>query len=137
MDQSLKVVKTVYLMMLFSMVMLAVVGEVVAGERDAGSGDLLLWLFAVMALGLFVGVILLKQMKIVPAAEEIAVMNELNAQSIGKWQAGHLISFALAESIVLYSIVLRNMGFPLSNTAYFVVAGFVAMLIVTPSDPRR
>jgi hypothetical protein len=58
-----------------------------------------------------------------------------NKAVLGRWRAGHIVSFALCIAVGLYGLVLRFIGFTLSDVAPFYLAGLVAMLYSFPRDP--
>ncbi len=68
-------------------------------------------------------------------SEEILRTNPTDATALAKWRVGHIISLALAESIVLNGFVLKFLGAPWSIAGIFFAAGAALMLIFTPQRP--
>jgi hypothetical protein len=58
-----------------------------------------------------------------------------DVSSLNRWRAGSIISYALAESIVLFGLALRSVGASLPQSAWFYVAGPLLMLSWWPRRP--
>jgi hypothetical protein len=45
------------------------------------------------------------------------------------------MTYALSEAIAIFGLVLRLIGFSLSQVAYFYIAGFILLLFFGPRRP--
>jgi hypothetical protein len=68
-------------------------------------------------------------------AEEALVRNEQDALSLARWRSGYVLIYALCEAVALYGLVLRFMGFTLTQVAPFYVVGFVLLFFFSPRRP--
>jgi hypothetical protein len=52
--------------------------------------------------------------------------------TLGRWRSGFIITYGLSEAVALFGLVLRIMGFSLSEVAPFYLVGFVLLLLFSP-----
>jgi glycerol uptake facilitator-like aquaporin len=57
--------------------------------------------------------------------------------ALNRWRSGYIITYALSEVVALFGLVLRILGFTLSQVAPFYLVGFVLMLLFGPRRPSR
>jgi hypothetical protein len=146
-DAALRVVRIIHLAMLASAVLYVLVGEIVGpkgfiGEfTDLTSGDpvpldeSVIWNgFVVLGVALAFVAIVLRQ-KLTSAAQETLLRSPGDAAALGRWRMAHIIAFALAESVVLFGLVLRILGAPLTQAAILYAIGIVALLVLSPRKP--
>jgi hypothetical protein len=55
-----------------------------------------------------------------------------DAAALGRWRSGFIITYGLSEAVALFGLVLRIMGFSLSEVAPFYLVGFVLLLLFSP-----
>jgi hypothetical protein len=55
-----------------------------------------------------------------------------DAAALGRWRSGFIMTYALSEAVALFGLVLRIVGFSLSEVAPFYVVGFVLLLLFSP-----
>jgi len=58
-----------------------------------------------------------------------------DAATLNRWRAGNIMTYALAESIALFGLVLRLIGFTLSQVWSFYIAAFILLLFFGPRLP--
>jgi len=58
-----------------------------------------------------------------------------DAATLSRWRAGHIMTYALSEAIAIFGLVLRIIGFSLSQVASFYIAGFILLLFFGPRRP--
>jgi F0F1-type ATP synthase membrane subunit c/vacuolar-type H+-ATPase subunit K len=58
-----------------------------------------------------------------------------DATALNRWRAGYIITYALCEAMALFGLVLRVLGFTLSEVTPFYLVGFVLILVFTPRRP--
>ena len=83
----------------------------------------------------FVGCIFFFRRKLVLGSELMLATQPDDRGALGRWRAGYIITWALCESIVLYGLALRFMGFTFVQVLPFLGAGFVLMLFFSPRKP--
>jgi hypothetical protein len=136
MDAAFRVVRILHLAMLAASVLYLVVGEVVASSasRPTDLDPMLGNIFLVLGFGLAFAAIMVRQ-KLVASSQETLLRSPADAVAVGHWRLGHVLPFALAEAVVLFGLVLRILGAPLTTAAILYAIGIVALLIVAPRRP--
>ncbi len=71
-----------------------------------------------------------------PSAVAILQQDPNDSAALGRWRGAYFITFAMAEAIALYGLVLRFMGFALPEVAPFYLAGFVLLAFLGPKKIR-
>jgi hypothetical protein len=79
-----------------------------------------------------IGIATVFRARLLPEAAEKLRTSPGDAQALGRWQQGNILSFTFATTIVLYGFVLRVLGFCWNIAAWFFVAGFLLLLWWTP-----
>ena len=87
--------------------------------------------------GVIVGIALLFRRIMVKRAETVLAANSEDRLGLARWATGHIMIFAFCESIVLFGMILRYMGFSLIQVAAFYIAGAGMMLYATPRLPLK
>jgi hypothetical protein len=82
-----------------------------------------------------VGVILVVRRTLVLQSATALAARPNDAATLGRWRAGHIMTYALSEAIAIFGLVLRLVGFSLSQVAYFYVAGFILLAFFGPRRP--
>jgi len=136
MDAAFRVVRILHLAMLAASVLYVVVGEVVASSasRPTDLDPMLGNIFLVLGVGLTFAAIMVRQ-KLVASAQETLLRSPGDGAAVGRWRMAHIVAFALAETVVLFGLVLRILGAPLTTAAILYAIGIVALLIVAPRRP--
>jgi len=57
--------------------------------------------------------------------------------TLNRWRSGYIVTYALSESLALFGLILRFMGFNLVQVAPFYLAGFILMLFFGPRQPSE
>lgn len=83
-----------------------------------------------------VGVLFVARRLFVASAADTLKSSPDNSAALAKWKTGHLITWAFAESIAIFGLVLHFLGFPMSLARVFFVAGFLLIAIFPPSRPN-
>lgn len=68
-------------------------------------------------------------------SEEVLATNAMDAVAVRRWQTGQLITYAFAEAIALYGLVLHFLGFTHIEVVPFLVVGFLLILFFQPRLP--
>ncbi len=135
MQASLRFVRIVYGFMLLSLFVYAFLPEWVNPHSYHLPNPMVFYAITVMAVAI-VGTVFLVRWKAIRSAEELlAKATTPNPAADLRWRKGHVVCFMLCEAIGLYGLVLRFMGFSLSQAWPFYVAAIVLMLYLRPRSP--
>lgn len=93
--------------------------------------ELLRVVFAVLAAGNLAVAAMLRRQKLAEAAEQLRLDPE-NREARSRWQAGHVVPFALCESVALFGFVLRLLGGTFTEAAVFYAVAFIFLLLWRP-----
>jgi hypothetical protein len=81
------------------------------------------------------GVILVLRNKLLANRGPVPAVQADSNVAIARWRSACIITWALCESIALFGLVLRYMGFAMTQAMIFFVAGFVLMALFAPRRP--
>lgn len=79
-----------------------------------------------------VGVALYFRSKYITASVETLRINPQDAAVMTKWRMGNLFSFAMAESVTLFGLVLKLLGAEWRIAGVFFAVGLLLLLLWTP-----
>lgn len=133
MDASVKMLRVIQVAMLASIVLYVVIGERL-GMVPRLSDPTMFYVLS-MATVTIVGVILVVRRTLVAQSSGILRSRPNDAATLGRWRAGYVLTYALSEAIALFGLVLRMIGFSLSQVAPFYIAGFILLLFFGPRRP--
>src|SRR5438445_12022009 len=108
--------------MLLSVLLLVIAGEMV-GSIPKFSNPTLFYVLSLATITI-VGVILVVRRTLVLQSAVALASRPDDAATLGRWRAGHIMTYALSEAIAIFGLVLRILGFSLSQVASFYIAGF-------------
>lgn len=94
------------------------------------------FLFVSMITVLMVGSAFLVRRKRIVAAEAALASAPGNPKALEQWRTGYVICLALSESLGLYGLVLRFIGFGFAQVAPFYLAGAGLLLFFFPRAPQ-
>ncbi len=80
-------------------------------------------------------VILAMRKLLVSKAEEILRANPQDVGALMRWRSGYIVTYAFAEAVALFGLVLHFLGFTLIQVAPFFLAGFVIIVFFGPRRP--
>ena len=134
MDNVVKTLRILQMAMLVSIVLY--VGILVRVAQQVSNSPNSVVLIAIMFLSVMnVGVILVIRRQFVARAEAALRDNPADAPALVPWRAGYIATCEIAESIALFGLVLRLVGFSLAQAAPFFIAAFVIILFFRPLRP--
>jgi len=119
--------------MLVSVVLFVLVGEVV-GSIPKLSDPTLFYALSLATITI-VGVILVVRRTLVLQSATMLAARPNDAAILGRWRTGYVMTYALSESIALFGLVLRLIGFTLSQVWSFYIAAFILLLFFGPRRP--
>ena len=133
MESAVKTVRIIQIAMLVSIAMYVFTGERMApGPRSAS--PVLFYAFSLVGMAL-VGVILLVRRTLILQSEATLRTGATDVGTLNRWRSGYIVTYALSESLALFGLILRFMGFNLVQVAPFYLAGFILMLFFGPRQP--
>jgi hypothetical protein len=133
MDTALKSLRIIQVAFISSVILYMLVGEV-AGRRPAMSNPTIAVAIAVIAASTVAIIAILRRIMLMPAAAVLS-SNPSDGSALTRWRAATLVVLALCESIGLYGLVLRFLGFTLTQTMPFYLAAILMMLYFGPKRP--
>jgi hypothetical protein len=133
MERALKTLRMVQWSMLTSVLLYAVVGELIGpGARPVN--PTLSYLFATTAVGI-VGVIFVVRRTLVLRAAEALAAHPDDGLSLAHWRTGYVATYALCEALALFGFALRFLGGSLQQGLHFYIGSFVLLFFFRPRQP--
>ena len=133
MESAIKVVRSIQIALLGSVVLYVAVGEKI-GSIQRLNNPVLFYLLSLVTITI-VGVILVVRRTLVLQSAATLASRPNDAATLNRWRAGNIMTYALAESIALFGLVLRLIGFTLSQVWSFYIAAFILLLFFGPRLP--
>jgi len=133
MDSAIRVVRAIQIAMLVSVVLYVIVGEGI-GSVPRLNNPVLFYVLSLVTITI-VGVILVVRRTLVLQSAAALAARPNDAATLSRWRAGHIMTYALSEAIAIFGLVLRIIGFSLSQVASFYIAGFILLLFFGPRRP--
>ncbi len=129
-DSALRPMRIIHGVLLVSVLLYAALGEKI-GPADAKDLKILPQLFALPAV-VNVLIAFFAQYRVVRPAGDALRLRPDDAESLGRWRAGNLISLVLCESVALFGFVLRLLGGTVLVSAPFYSVAILLMLVWRP-----
>jgi F0F1-type ATP synthase membrane subunit c/vacuolar-type H+-ATPase subunit K len=79
-----------------------------------------------------VGLALFFRARLVAASEAVLRSDSENKDALSKWRTGNLLSFCFAETITLFGLMLKLLGFGWKIAGVFFASGLILLLLWTP-----
>jgi hypothetical protein len=136
MDNAIKTVRILQIAMLASIVLYLFITWRFAPQTSASPNPVLLMAITFLAV-LNVGVIFVMRRVTVLRAATLLSTNQNDVATLMRWRTGYIITYAIAEAIALFGLVLGFAGFPMARVLPFFVAGFVLILFFAPRRPSN
>jgi len=133
MSNVLKTLRVTQWAMLLSIVLYAVIGELV-GPRWRQVDAPLSYIFSTLSVGI-VGTIFVVRRTLVQRAASSLITHPDDILSLNHWKTGYLATYALCEALALFGLILRFRGSPMQQSMLFYVGGFVLLFFFRPNAP--
>jgi len=133
MENAIKIVRLIQIAMLLSVGMFVVAGEMV-GSIPKLSNPTLFYALSLATITI-VGVILVVRRTLVLQSAVTLATRPNDLATLNRWRAGYVMTYALSEAIAMFGLLLRLIGFTLSQVASFYIAGFILLLFFGPRRP--
>jgi hypothetical protein len=127
-----RILHIVRVVMLVSIVGFALLGERLG--RSAAPNRNLYFVVTLVAITT-VGIIFAVRKLFVLRAEATLAVEPENTEARNRWRSGYLAIYALSESVALFGLVLRILGFNSSEVTPFYLASFALILLFGPRNP--
>lgn len=135
MARALRLLRTVQLTLLGSVVLYAIVGEVV-GPLRGSANPTLSYILTTVAVAV-VGMILVVRRTLVLRSATTLAEKPDDGLSLNHWKTGYIATYALCETLALFGLILRFMGFSFQQSVPFYVGGFVLLFFFGPRAPSH
>lgn len=132
-ESAIRIVRAIQIAMLLSVALFVLAGELV-GSIPRLSNPTLFYALSLATITI-VGVILVVRRTLVLQSAAILAERPNDAATLSRWRAGHVMTYALSEAIAMFGLLLRIIGFSLSQVASFYLAGFILLLFFGPRRP--
>ena len=133
MQGTLKTLRTLQWAMLGSIILYAVVGEVV-GLHGRAVDPSLGYVFTTAGVAI-VGVIFVVRRTLVLRSAESLASRPDDSLTLNHWRTGYVATYALCEGLALFGLILRLMGCSFQQSLPFYIGGFVLLFFFGPREP--
>ena len=130
MEPARKILQVVRIAMLVSIAWYGVIGERVG--RRGTTPDRNFYFATTLVAITIVGMIFAVRRLFVLRSEAMLASQPEDAAALNRWRTGYIAIYALSESLALFGLILRILGFALSEVMPFYLAGFALMLVFGP-----
>ena len=133
MIRALKTLRVVQWSMLGSILVYAVLGEVMGpGKRTVDPS--LTYLFTTLGVATVGLIFVVRRTLVMRSAEGLAAHPE-DVLSLNHWRTGYLATYVLCESLALIGLVLRFLGYNLQQSLPYYLGGFILLIFFRPRPP--
>ena len=131
--RALKTLRAVQWAMLASVVLYAIVGQVV-GPAARGIDPTLSYLFATLSVAIVGAIFVVRRTLVLRAGESLASRPD-DSLSLNHWRTGYLATYVLCESLALFGLILRLRASPAAASVPYYLGGFILLLFFWPRRP--
>jgi len=135
MPGALRTLRAVQWTMLGSIVVFAVLGEVL-GPSVRTVDPSLSYVFSTAAVAVVGMIFVVRRTLVLRSAESLAGHPD-DLVTLRHWKRGYLATYALCECLALFGVVLRFLGFNFRQSLLFYIGGFVLLFFFGPREPVR
>jgi len=136
MDAACRIVQVIRIAMMVSVVLYVIVGEELAHPPETAPEFSFYFTITLVAILLVAMIIVVRRWYVVPAEAALAAQGEERA-ALGRWRMGYILTYALSEAVAVFGLVLRMIGFSLSQVATFYAVGLILMMFFGPRRPSQ
>jgi len=134
MDSAVRVLRAVQVALLVSILLYLVLAMRLPTPTPASTAPVTLAALGFLSV-MNVGIIFELRRVLVRRSAVILGNNPEDPLALMRWRGGHIATYAFAESIALFGLILRFVGFTLPQAGPFFLAGFVLLLFLGPRRP--
>jgi hypothetical protein len=133
MPKALKTLRFVQWLMLASILLYAIVGEV-AGPALRAVNPTISYLFSTLSVAVVGSIFVVRRTLVFRAAESL-VTHPDDSISLSHWRIGYIATYALCEALALFGLVLRFLGCNSQQSFPFYIGAFVLLFFFRPRQP--
>ena len=133
MRQALRTLRAVQWSMLGSILLYAVVGEVL-GSRGRAVDPSLSYVFSTASVAIVGVIFVVRRTLVLRSAGSLASQPD-DAVTLRHWKSGYVVTYALCEALALFGLIQRLMGFNLEQSLPYYLGGFVLLFFFGPKEP--
>jgi predicted Co/Zn/Cd cation transporter (cation efflux family) len=133
MRRALRTLRAVQWAMLGSILLYAVVGEVL-GSGGRAVDPSLSYFFSTASVAI-VGVIFVVRRTLVLRSAETLASHPDDPAVLRHWKSGYVVTYAFCEALALFGLIQRFMGFNLQQSLPYYIGGFVLLFFFGPKEP--
>src|SRR5258708_37119635 len=135
MSKALKMLRTVQVARLGSSVLSAIVGEL-GGPLRASPNPTLSYVLTTVGVAVVGMILVVRRTLIVRSATTLAEKPE-DGLTLNHWKTGYIATYALCETLALFGLILRFMGFGFQQSLPFYVGSFGLLFFFRPRAPSQ
>ncbi len=133
MQGTLRTLRTIQWAMLGSILLYAVVGELLAsGGRTANPS--LTYFITTAGVATVGAIFVVRRTLVLRSAESLASQPD-DLLTLNHWKSGYVATYALCEALALYGLVLRFTGCNFEQSAPYYLGGFILLFFFAPRRP--
>jgi hypothetical protein len=132
-DAAVRVIRIVHGVLLFSMILYAFTAERIGMHEPHDIR--VIWIAFLALCPAEIGIAFYFRLKCVQPAAELLQTQPGDASALGRWRAGNIITFVIAEAIMLYGFALRFLGGTVLQALPFYAAAVALMILWWPRRP--
>ena len=136
MDAAVRIVQMIRAALMVSIVLYALVGEMVGRSLNSTPDNSIYFGITVAAVITVALIVVMRRVLVLPA-EGVLARQAGDQVALGRWRTGYVVTYALSETVALFGLVLRFLGFTLSHVATFYVVGLILMMFFGPRRPSH
>lgn len=133
MNRALNTLRAVQWAMLASILLYALVGELV-GPRVRGMNPSLSYIFTTLGVAMVGIIFVVRRTLVLRAAASLATQPE-DLISLNHWRTGYLATYALCEALALFGLVQRFLGSGLQQSVPYYLGGFILLFFFRARQP--
>jgi hypothetical protein len=133
MTLALRIVRLIQIAMLMSVGICVVVGEVIGTRLTTGANTPYAISFASIAM---VGAMLVVRKTLVLQSEAELRVKPGDPAIVARWKTGYIVTYVFCEALGLFGLLLRSMGFPISQVWPYYAGSVVLLLLFWPRIPK-
>ena len=130
MHDTLRTLRTIQRGMLGSIVLCAVVAELLGSKARATNASLS-YFFTTAAVAIVGAIFVIRRTLVLPSAESLLSHPE-DSLTLNHWKSGYIATYALCEALALFGFVLRLTGSSFQQALTYYVGGFVLLFFFGP-----
>jgi len=132
---TLRILRLVQRAMLASILLYAIVGEVI-GLGARGANPSLSYAFTTAAVAIVGAIFVVRRTLVFRSAENLASQPD-DSVTLNHWKTGYLTTYALCEALALFGFVLRFTGANFQQSLPYYIGGFVLLSFFGPREPAH